>query len=74
MPVTREQVVAALKATAAIGEVIRELRVVPSGELYARIMSVVSIETYRGALDVLKRTGLVKESNNQLEWIGEVVA
>jgi hypothetical protein len=75
MPVTRDQVVAALKATAAIGEAIRELRVVPSGELYARIAGVVSLETFKGALDILRRTQLVRVlPDNRLEWIGEAVA
>jgi hypothetical protein len=69
--VTKESVLAALEATVAIGQAIRELGSVSCGELYATLMGVISLETFRGALDILKRTNLVRESANQLTWVGE---
>jgi hypothetical protein len=68
--VTKEQVAAALMATAAIGEAIRDLGSVPSGELYARLMDRLSLESYQAAIGVLKRAGLVEEKGHVLRWTG----
>lgn len=38
----------------------------PSGELYAHLMGKISIETYGSLIGMLKRLGLVAESNHLL--------
>lgn len=67
---TATEVKAALEVTRALADVIRELGSVPSGELYTRCMGSLTLEQYQGAIRLLKRTGLVKESNNLLTWVG----
>lgn len=61
---------AAIKMTAAVGKAIADLGSVPSGVLYANVMNHMDLETYQGVIELLKKGGLVKESNNVLTWIG----
>lgn len=70
MSVTKEQVSAAIRITQAVAEAIRELKEVPSGQLYARLMSVLSLSQYNQIIDVLKKAGVISESNHLLKWIG----
>lgn len=69
MSVTQAQVKASLEVLKAVADVIRELGQVPSGELYARVMGYVTLNQYHSLIACLKRTGLVKESNNLLIWV-----
>ena len=66
----RQQVIAALDNVTAVAEVIRELGEVPSGHLYARLMGHVSLADYASSIEVLKHSGLVKEKNYLLRWVG----
>jgi hypothetical protein len=69
--VTNTEVKAALGIIQAVAEAIRELGEVPSGHLYANLMSKLSLEQYEQLLDVLKGAGLVRESNaHLLTWVG----
>ena len=70
MSVTKEHVQAAIRITQAVAEAIRELKEVPSGQLYSRLMSVLSLSQYNQIIDVLKKAGVVSESNHLLKWIG----
>jgi hypothetical protein len=68
---TKADVVAAMSVTVAIGEAIRELGQVPSGQLYAQLMSKLSFEAYSGAIEVLQRANLIKQTTSfMLVWIG----
>lgn len=67
----KQQISAAIEAISAIGRVIREVKRIPSGHLYAQLMGVVSLEKYEAAISILKRTQLIKEENNELVWIAE---
>ena len=60
---------AAVSVIMAISEAIRELGRVPSGHLYAQVMGHMSLETYQGVIDALKRAGLVEEKNSELIWL-----
>lgn len=68
--VTKEEVKAALSAVMVIGNAIKELGSVPNGHLYANLMGSMSLESYSKVIDLLKRTGLVSESNHLLTWVG----
>lgn len=63
-----------LNACQAVAETIRELGEVPSGELYARLMSVLDIATYERIIGTLKGAGVVAERGNLLKWTGPVIA
>jgi len=70
---TKQQVSAAIKATAAVAEAIRGLKEVPSGELYARLMPYMTLEAYEGIIGTLVRAGLVdRKPSHILVWIGPV--
>lgn len=64
----RRHAEAAFEGLKALALVIRDLRQVPSGELYARIMNRVSLEDYTRLIAILKRSGLVIERNHLLIW------
>lgn len=68
--VTSAQVAAAVGVIQALAEAIRELKEVPSGELYARVMNAIDIHQYERSIGVLKGAGLVAESNHLLRWVG----
>lgn len=50
---TPEQVKAALQLVAAVGDAIRELKEVPSGHLYARMMSHMTLDQYQAVIATL---------------------
>ncbi len=66
-------IVSAVSICAAIGETIRELGSVPSGILYANLMGKMNLDQYQKVIALLKRTGLVTESNHVLTWSGPVI-
>jgi hypothetical protein len=62
---------AAFSLVQAVGEAIRELGEVPSGELYARLCGHLDITAFERIVATLKRSGLVKETGaHMLVWIG----
>jgi hypothetical protein len=68
---TNTEVKAALGILQAVAEAIRELGEVPSGHLYANLMSKLSLAQFEQVLGFLKGAGLVRESNaHLLTWIG----
>lgn len=72
--VTKEQVRGALGVVMALSETIRELKEVPSGELYAQLMGTLSLEDYQKVVAMLKRTGLVEETQaHLLRWVGPTI-
>lgn len=69
--VTSVQVGAAVSAIKCYADLIRSLGSVPSGELYAQTMCAgVTLETHNRMVDMLCRTGLVKQSGHLLTWVG----
>ena len=68
-----KQTQAAFGMVRAIAEAIRELKRVPSGELYARVMGHVSLESYNQIILILKDSGLVSENSFELIWIGKEI-
>ena len=60
----------AIKTIAAISETIRELKEVPNGHLYARIMGTLSLDQYNQVIAILVRAKLVANKNDLLVWIG----
>ena len=68
---TQNDVKAALGILRAVADAIRELGEVPSGHLYAHLMSKVSLEQYEQVIGILKQAGLITESNHLLTWVGK---
>ncbi len=73
--IDKQQVRAGVNATLAIAEAIRELKQVPAGHLYARLMSVLSLDQFNALVRILINAGLVREdSSHLLMWIGPDIA
>lgn len=66
---TRQEVDQALAIVKAVADTIRELKEVPSGHLYARVMGHMSYVTYESIVGMLKRTGFVVEKHHVLTWV-----
>lgn len=54
-----------------IGGAIREMKVVPSGTLYAMVMTRVDLETFNNMIEWLKEQKLIAVNGNMLTWTGE---
>ena len=65
-----DQAKAGLSLVMAVAETIQDLGEVPSGHLYAALMSRMSIDQYTRVIDILKKAELIKESNSLLTWVG----
>lgn len=66
----QEQVKTFVTAASAIADAIRELREVPSGHLYAQVMSHMTLPTYDRIIEALVNAELVSNQNHLLKWIG----
>ena len=54
----------------AIGEVIRELKSIPSGHLYAQLVGKMDLAEYQAVVAVLVKAGVVTESTSHLlTWV-----
>ncbi len=68
----REQITAALELVIEVGKVIKELRTVPSGVLYAQLQGVMSLQSYAILIDKLIELKLVRRDRmHLLTWIGD---
>jgi hypothetical protein len=66
-----EQIKAALGMIKAIADAIKELKSVPSGNLYAQICSKVELTTYEKIINTLKRSGLITvDRHHMITWTG----
>jgi hypothetical protein len=68
----KKAVNAHLQIALAIADAIKELREVPSGHLYARLMGNMDIDRYNMYIGMLKNAGFVREDGfHMLYWIGK---
>lgn len=66
------QTQAAFGMVMAVSDAIRDLKEVPSGHLYARLMGHMSLETYKTIISILKEAKVVEETPAHLiRWIAE---
>jgi hypothetical protein len=68
--VTREQVADALTTMRAVVETVRDLGRVPSGTVYATLMSRMDLSAYNKMVSLIVGTGLVRLENHELVWVG----
>lgn len=57
-----------------VAEAIQELKAVPSGSLYAGVMSHMDIHTYEAILALLLEVRLIRRRSHELFWIGSAEA
>jgi hypothetical protein len=68
--VSKQKVEAALQIVKAIADAIRELKEVPSGHLYARLMGNLTLQQYEEVIQVLVRAKVITVKNHLITWIG----
>ena len=61
----------AIEAITELGRVIKDVKRIPSGHLYAQLMSVLSLQAYQYMLDILVKGNMIKIENHEIVWIGE---
>lgn len=68
---TKEQLNAGMAVLTAMSETIRELGQVPSGHLYAQVMSKIDLTMFESIIRVLVNAKLVeRDEAHMLRWIG----
>lgn len=67
---TPQELKAVIGMIHAVGDCIRELKQVPSGELYARLCGKLTLDTYNQIISALVGAKMVKNDNHLLIWIG----
>ena len=67
---TAEQIEKHIQAIKAVADCIKELKQVPSGHLYARVMEFMDIDQYNTIIGILISTKFVRQENHVLIWIG----
>lgn len=70
MTFTKEQRLAVLELVHAVGELIREVGPIPSGELYARLAPGMNLPTYQALLASLEESKLIRVRNHLISWTG----
>jgi hypothetical protein len=72
------QVTACIEVIRAICDCIKDctlkssLRGIPSGELYAQVMSYLTYDQYTAIISKLKELGIVREFNHLLTWVAPI--
>jgi hypothetical protein len=67
---TDRQKLALLAIVEVVTDSIKELGSVPSGHLYAALMSHMTLDTYNTIIGVLTKQGKIKVQNHLITWIG----
>ena len=68
---TTEQAQKLIEFMGAIASLIKEVKEIPSGHLYAQLMGKMSLDQYQNMIETLKKAGLVSLKNDLLTYIGE---
>ncbi len=65
------EAIAVVHVAQAVAEAIRDLRQVPSGHLYPRLMGVMTLQQYEQVIELLVGARLVERApSHLLRWIG----
>lgn len=68
--ITKKEIHTAFELLKIAAEAICKAGSVPSGTLYATMMSVIDLPGYNRAIEILINAKLVKKENHLLTWIG----
>jgi hypothetical protein len=64
------QVAAVAEVVALLGNIIRQVKEIPSGHLYARLMDKVNLDQYNSLIAILQRMGWIKIQHHLIIWTG----
>lgn len=68
---SKQEITAALQKIKLIADAVKDAGSIPSGHLYAVVMSAISLSEYEKIIGLLKRSELISETANVLTWRGE---
>jgi hypothetical protein len=68
---TTEQAQKLIEFMGAIASLIKEVKTIPSGHLYAQLMGKMSLDQYQNMIATLQKAGLVSLKNDLLTYTGE---
>ena len=68
---TAEQAHKLIEFMGAIASLIKEVKEIPSGHLYAQLMGKMSLDQYQNMIETLQKAGLVSLKNDLLTYTGE---
>lgn len=71
MTPTKNEIAAAIRIAVEIARVIRQLKIVPSGELYANACNTLTIDNYNAVIAMLTRQRLIRVDNHLITWIAD---
>jgi len=66
-----EKMKAAVAILKVVASTIKELGSIPSGHLYAQLMSKMSLNSYQGMIGTLQRLGIITISNDLITYTGK---
>ena len=67
---TKQQIKGTVEIIKAVADAICDLKRVPSGHLYTRVMNALDIHQYQRVIEIIKDAGLIRIENDELIWIG----
>lgn len=67
--ITKDAVKAALVLVKVLADAVKEAGEIPSGALYAAVMSKIDLNTYNRVLDILQKAGVIEVKGNLVKWI-----
>ena len=68
---TTEQAHALIQFMGAVASLIKEVKTIPSGHLYAQLMGKMTLDQYQNMIATLQNAGLVSVKNDLLTYTGE---
>jgi len=68
---TTDQAQKLIQFMGAIASLIKEVKSIPSGHLYAQLMGKMSLDQYQDMIATLQKAGLVSLKNDLLTYTGE---
>ncbi len=72
MSVTASQVQNALKVILTVGEIIREVKEIPSGRRDAQLMEKgIGMNEYERIIQTLTKAGAIRVDNNLIKWVAK---
>lgn len=76
LPSNHEKALRLVHYTVVVGEAIEELYrhhgPYPAGEIYARLMGHMSLDTFNTIMDLLKKAGMITINNHLITWTGPI--
>lgn len=68
---TQKEIKATFEVLVEIAKVIRQLKSIPSGHLYAQVMGHLTLDQYEKMISLLQNQKLIRVENHLITWVAE---